>query len=73
MKKVSSWWNFYCLQINIVLLISDDIFTIDELAVYEGDHNEQTYAVAGDILDGVLPVVKLKTNIFTNISITLCF
>lgn len=32
----------------------NDIFTIDELAVYEGDHNEQTYAVAGDILDGYM-------------------
>lgn len=31
----------------------DDVFTIDELAIYEGEHNEQTYAVAGDILDGV--------------------
>nr|SVE70592.1 EOG090X0APE [Daphnia similis]SVE71218.1 EOG090X0APE [Daphnia similis]SVE71850.1 EOG090X0APE [Daphnia similis]SVE72476.1 EOG090X0APE [Daphnia similis] len=32
----------------------NDIFTIDELAVYEGHHNEQTYAVAGDILDGYM-------------------
>lgn len=31
-----------------------DIFTIDELAIYEGSHNEQTYAVAGDILDGYM-------------------
>nr|CAG4646462.1 EOG090X0APE [Macrothrix elegans] len=31
-----------------------DVFTIDELAVYEGDHSEQTYAVAGDILDGYM-------------------
>nr|CAG4649559.1 EOG090X0APE [Scapholeberis mucronata]SVE93787.1 EOG090X0APE [Scapholeberis mucronata] len=31
-----------------------DIFTIDELAVYEGNHSEQTYAVAGDILDGYM-------------------
>jgi hypothetical protein len=35
------------------LIFSDDIFTIDELAVYEDKHNDQTYAVAGDILDGV--------------------
>ena len=35
------------------VLFSDDIFTIDELAVFEGKHNDQTYAVAGDILDGV--------------------
>nr|CAG4637236.1 EOG090X0APE [Ceriodaphnia reticulata]SVE73105.1 EOG090X0APE [Ceriodaphnia reticulata] len=32
----------------------NDIFTIDELAVYEGNHNDQTYAVAGDILDGYM-------------------
>nr|SVE74350.1 EOG090X0APE [Daphnia barbata] len=32
----------------------NDIFTIDELAVYDGHHNEQTYAVAGDILDGYM-------------------
>nr|SVE85665.1 EOG090X0APE [Daphnia pulicaria] len=32
----------------------NDIFTIDELAVYEGKHNDQTYAVAGDILDGYM-------------------
>lgn len=32
----------------------NDVFTIDELAIYEGEHNEQTYAVAGDILDGYM-------------------
>lgn len=32
----------------------NDIFTIDELAVFEGKHNDQTYAVAGDILDGYM-------------------
>nr|CAG4641918.1 EOG090X0APE [Eurycercus lamellatus] len=32
----------------------NDVFTIDELAIYEGQHNEQTYAVAGDILDGYM-------------------
>lgn len=31
----------------------DDVFSIDELTVFEGEHNDQTYAVAGDILDGV--------------------
>nr|CAG4650366.1 EOG090X0APE [Sida crystallina] len=31
-----------------------DAFTIDELAVYEGAVNGQTYAVAGDILDGYM-------------------
>ncbi len=40
-------------NINNTGFFSDDIFTIDELAVYEGKHNDQTYAVAGDILDGV--------------------
>lgn len=40
-------------------LFLGDIFTIDELAVYEGNHNEQTYAVAGDILDGVCVIKNL--------------
>lgn len=40
-------------NLNNTGLFSDDIFTIDEIAVYEGTHNDQTYAVAGDILDGV--------------------
>nr|CAG4641081.1 EOG090X0APE [Eulimnadia texana] len=31
-----------------------DVFTVDEVAVFEGEPNEQTYAVAGDILDGYL-------------------
>ena len=39
--------------------LSDDIFTIDELAVFEGNHNDQTYAVAGDILDGVFSLSPL--------------
>jgi len=31
-----------------------DAFVIDEISVYEGEGNDQTYAVAGDILDGYL-------------------
>lgn len=31
----------------------DDIFGIDEITMYEGEHSEETYAVAGDVLDGV--------------------
>ncbi|XP_021954451.1 complement component 1 Q subcomponent-binding protein, mitochondrial isoform X2 [Folsomia candida] len=31
-----------------------DAFVIDEISIYEGEWNEQTYAVAGDILDGYL-------------------
>nr|CAG4645002.1 EOG090X0APE [Leptodora kindtii] len=33
---------------------SADVFTIDELAVYEGTLNDQTYAVSGDVLDGYM-------------------
>lgn len=32
----------------------DDIFGIDEITMYEGEHSESTYAVAGDVLDGYL-------------------
>nr|CAG4645707.1 EOG090X0APE [Lynceus sp. MCZ IZ 141354] len=32
----------------------NDLFAIEELAIYEGDHNEKTYAVSGDILDGYM-------------------
>ena len=31
----------------------DDIFVIEEVSLYEGECEESTYAVAGDILDGV--------------------
>jgi len=31
-----------------------DLFLIEEISLYEGEFNEQTYAVAGDILDGYL-------------------
>jgi complement component 1 Q subcomponent-binding protein, mitochondrial len=32
----------------------NDVFAIDELTIYEGEHKESTYAVAGDVLDGYL-------------------
>lgn len=32
----------------------DDLFGIDELTIYEGEHSEKVYAVAGDVLDGYL-------------------
>lgn len=32
----------------------NDIFGIDELTIYEGEHSEKVYAVAGDVLDGYL-------------------
>ena len=44
-------------QNKVFFVAVGDIFTIDELAIYEGAHNEQTYAVAGDILDGVIYIV----------------
>nr|CAG4652046.1 EOG090X0APE [Triops cancriformis] len=31
-----------------------DVYTIDEIAVYEGEAGEKTYAVSGDILDGYM-------------------
>uniref|UniRef100_A0A1B6CV40 Complement component 1 Q subcomponent-binding protein, mitochondrial n=1 Tax=Clastoptera arizonana TaxID=38151 RepID=A0A1B6CV40_9HEMI len=33
---------------------TDDIFGIDELALYEGEWKDSNYAVAGDVLDGYL-------------------
>ncbi|XP_063707587.1 complement component 1 Q subcomponent-binding protein, mitochondrial [Culicoides brevitarsis] len=32
----------------------NDVFSIDELTLYEGEHSEKTYAVSGDVLDGYL-------------------
>lgn len=32
----------------------NDVFSIDELSIYEGEHNDKVYAVAGDVLDGYL-------------------
>lgn len=32
----------------------NDVFGIDELTIYEGEHSEKVYAVAGDVLDGYL-------------------
>lgn len=32
----------------------NDVFTIDELSIYEGEWNDKVYAVAGDVLDGYL-------------------
>uniref|UniRef100_A0A336M6W5 CSON013048 protein n=1 Tax=Culicoides sonorensis TaxID=179676 RepID=A0A336M6W5_CULSO len=32
----------------------NDIFSIDEITLYEGEYNDKVYAVAGDVLDGYL-------------------
>ncbi|XP_076637683.1 complement C1q binding protein P32 [Colletes latitarsis] len=32
----------------------NDIFGIDEITLYEGEHNDKVYAVAGEIIDGYL-------------------
>jgi len=32
----------------------DDVFGINELTMYEGEWNEETYCVSGDILDGMM-------------------
>ncbi|XP_015514288.1 complement component 1 Q subcomponent-binding protein, mitochondrial [Neodiprion lecontei] len=32
----------------------NDIFGIDEITLYEGEHNDKIYAVAGDVIDGYL-------------------
>lgn len=37
----------------LFLYVSDDIFGIDELTIFDGEHVEKNYAVAGDVLDGV--------------------
>lgn len=34
-------------------LSTDDIFGIDEITLYDGEHSEKVYSVAGEILDGV--------------------
>lgn len=42
-----------CGVLKLSLSFAADLFTIDELSVYEGTADEQTYVVAGDIIDGV--------------------
>ncbi|EDV36997.1 uncharacterized protein Dana_GF13236 [Drosophila ananassae] len=32
----------------------NDVFSIDEMAIYDGEWNDKVYAVAGDVLDGYL-------------------
>lgn len=32
----------------------NDVFGIDELTIFEGEHSDKVYAVAGDVLDGYL-------------------
>ncbi|KAH8376141.1 hypothetical protein KR200_001837 [Drosophila serrata] len=32
----------------------NDVFSIDEMAIFEGEWNDKVYAVAGDVLDGYL-------------------
>lgn len=34
-------------------LFLDDIFGIDEISIYEGDWNENVYAVSGEVVDSV--------------------
>ena len=35
-----------------LFFLSEDVFAIDEVTMYEGEWTEKNYAVAGDILDG---------------------
>lgn len=39
--------------------ITDDIFGIDEITLYEGEHSERVYSVAGEILDGVSTITLI--------------
>jgi len=41
--------------ITLFELFPDDLFVIDEVSLYEGEAKDSTYAVAGEILDGVSP------------------
>lgn len=34
-------------------MIIDDIFGIDEITLYKGEHSDKVYAVAGEVIDGV--------------------
>lgn len=38
----------------LACVLSDDVFGIDEVTIYDGEYaEEKTYAVAGEVLDGV--------------------
>lgn len=32
---------------------TDDIFSIDEISIYDGEWNENIYAVSGEVMDSV--------------------
>lgn len=40
------------------IFLADDIFGIDEITLYEGEHSEKVYSVAGEIVDGVSIIFK---------------
>jgi complement component 1 Q subcomponent-binding protein len=42
--------------------VLDDLFGIDEITMYEGEWSEKTYAVAGEIIDGVSFFYKVIIN-----------
>jgi hypothetical protein len=48
-------------------LISDDIFGIDEVTIFKGEWNDKSYAVAGDVLDGVSCIVSGNFNLLLRI------
>lgn len=47
-----------------IYFITDDIFGIDEITLYEGEHSERVYSVAGEILDGV-SIITLIWDIYS--------
>jgi len=50
---------FLKILFNIYLtFFADDIFGIDEITLYEGEHSEKVYSVAGEIIDGVSIIFK---------------
>ena len=43
----------YCFCFYLYFFVLDDVFGIDEVSIYKGEWNDKTYAVSGEILDGV--------------------
>lgn len=36
-----------------LIFVTDDVYGIDEISIYDGDWHENVYAVSGEVIDSV--------------------
>lgn len=59
--------NFIKSNLILSTFFADDIFGLDEISIYNGDWNENVYAVSGEVVDSVsiyFAYRKIKNSIF---------